>query len=231
MEISFQKKNSQQDGVVNDKFIRAVEGTCVPVPGEDIDTDRIIPARFLTSLTFEGLGALAFYDERFDGSGNKKEHPFNDPCFSGAAILVVNSNFGCGSSREHAPQALMRRGIRAIVGESFAGIFADNCCSIGMPVVRLKKGDVAWVAERAMSNPSAKARVSIGNGTFEYCNRVFSVVQDESFKRAFLEGRWDAVYGLVEAQKDADKVAQSLPYLFFNATTREFSDNTTTKKV
>jgi len=233
METIFQEKKAEMraDAVVNDKFIRAIEGTCVPVLGEDIDTDRIIPARFLTSITFEGLGELVFYDERFEASGNKKGHAFDDLRFEGASILIVNSNFGCGSSREHAPQALMRKGIRAIVGESFAGIFADNCCSIGIPAVRLKKEDLVWVAECAKGDPSAKARVSIEAGTFEYCGRVLAALQDESHKRAFLEGRWDAVYTLVEAQKDADKVAQSLPYLSFNVPSREFSDNAIAKKV
>ena len=112
-----------------------VEGKGIPVQGNDIDTDRIIPARFMKCVTFEGLGKYAFYDERFDGNGNKKKHSFNEEKFLKGSILIVNKNFGCGSSREHAPQALVKFGIKAIIGESFAEIFAGNCTVLGIPTV------------------------------------------------------------------------------------------------
>jgi len=174
-----------------------------------------VPARFLSAVTFDGFGTLAFYDERFDERGGKKEHALNDPRFAGAAILVVNGNFGCGSSREHAPQALMRAGIRAIAGESFAAIFADNCCAIGLPVVCLQKEAVAWIMENAGRSPEAEAEVSIERGEFEYCDKTFPARQEESHRQAFLQGRWDAVHELLEARQDTDRVAQSLPYLAF----------------
>ena len=118
-----------------DAKVVKVTGTVIPMRGNDIDTDRIIPARYLKEITFARMGEYPFYDERFDSAGKPKAHPFNDPKYRGASILFVNKNFGCGSSREHAPQALFRFGIHAIVGESFAAIFAGNCVVMGIPTV------------------------------------------------------------------------------------------------
>src|SRR3989338_1893157 len=115
--------------------LEIIEGKGIPIQGNDIDTDRIIPARFMKCVTFEGLGKYAFYDERFDENGNKKKHSFNEEKFLKGSILIVNKNFGCGSSREHAPQALQKFGIKAIIGESFAEIFASNCAVMGIPTV------------------------------------------------------------------------------------------------
>src|ERR671922_337142 len=122
--------------------ITQVTGTAVPVRGNDIDTDRIIPARYLKEPTFARMGEYPFFDERFDSSGKPKPHPFNEPKYKGASILFVNKNFGCGSSREHAPQALYRFGINAIVGESFAAIFAGNCTIMGVPAVTVSAADI-----------------------------------------------------------------------------------------
>src|SRR6056297_3468335 len=109
--------------------------TGIPVPGDDIDTDRIIPARFMRCVTFDGLGEFAFYDERFNDDKSLKKHPLNDERYNEGSILIVGDNFGCGSSREHAPQALKRYGIKAVIGQSFADIFAGNCVAMGMPAV------------------------------------------------------------------------------------------------
>src|SRR5574341_990813 len=128
-----------------------ISGTAVPLHGNDIDTDRIIPARYLKEVTFARMGEYPFFDERFDGAGRKKDHTLNDPEYRGASLLFVNKNFGCGSSREHAPQALHRFGIKAIVGESFASIFAGNWDSTGM-----LRENLAQVRETAAKLPYIK---------------------------------------------------------------------------
>src|SRR5918993_4052204 len=133
--------------------ITSVKGTAVRIRGNDIDTDRIIPARYLKEVTFARMGDYPFFDERYDGSGKKKDHPFNDSEYKGASILFVNKNFGCGSSREHAPQALYRFGIKAIVGESFAAIFAGNCTMMGVPVVTVSAQEIQELMKSVEENP------------------------------------------------------------------------------
>ena len=132
-----------------------IQAQAMPLRGDDIDTDRIIPARYLRCVTFDGLGEYAFYDERFQGD-QEKDHPFNDAGYRGAEILVVNKNFGCGSSREHAPQALMRAGIRAFIGESFSEIFTGNCTALGLPVVTAPKDTVDRLMDQIEREPTAQ---------------------------------------------------------------------------
>jgi 3-isopropylmalate dehydratase small subunit len=134
--------------------VRKINGRSVYVPGNDIDTDRIIPARFMKCVTFDGLGEYLFYDVRKDSDGNDKDHPLNETRFSGASVLISNANFGCGSSREHAPQALYRYGFRAVIAESFAEIFFGNCCALGMPCVAATQGIPS--AQQFPKNISAK---------------------------------------------------------------------------
>src|SRR6201996_9444377 len=122
--------------------ISKITGTCLVVPGDDVDTDRIIPARFMKCVTFDGLGEFLFHDVRFDENGKPKAHPLNDPAFQGATILIGGRNFGCGSSREHAPQAIYRYGFRAIVAESFAEIFFGNSITLGIPCVTATRADL-----------------------------------------------------------------------------------------
>src|SRR5438309_9734730 len=129
--------------------VTQVRGTAVPIRGNDIDTDRIIPARYLKEPTFARMGKYPFFDERFDSEGKQKPHPFNDAKYKGASILLVNKNFGCGSSREHAPQALYRFGIHAIVGESFAAIFACNCTIMGVPAVTVSHEEIELMMKTA----------------------------------------------------------------------------------
>src|SRR5919109_2263087 len=141
--------------------ITQVSGRAVPIHGNDIDTDRIIPARYLKEPTFARMGEYPFFDERFDSTGKKKDHPFNDPEYRGASILFVNKNFGCGSSREHAPQALYRFGIKAIVGESFAAIFAGNCTMMGLPAVTVSAADIETLMKTVENNPRTQFMVDI----------------------------------------------------------------------
>ena len=143
------------------RAIDEVHGHAIVVPGNDIDTDQIIPARFMKVVTFDGLGKYAFHDVRYDEKGNERAHPFNDHRYHGASILVVNRNFGCGSSREHAPQALMRAGIQAIVGESFAEIFAGNCTAMGIPAVALSSEEISFLMDEIKRDPQMELALSL----------------------------------------------------------------------
>src|SRR6478752_2361954 len=145
--------------------ITSVTGRAVPVLGSDIDTDRIIPARFMKCVTFDGLGAYLFHDARVDENGAKKGHPLDDPRFAGASILLSNANFGCGSSREHAPQALAKHGIRAVVAESFAEIFFGNSTTLGMPCVSVSHEDIEALARVVEARPDTAMTVDLVAGT------------------------------------------------------------------
>jgi 3-isopropylmalate/(R)-2-methylmalate dehydratase small subunit len=143
-------------------------GTGIPIRGNDIDTDQIIPARFMKVVTFDGLGEFAFFDLRFDDEDNQKEHPMNEERFQDANVMVVNSNFGCGSSREHAPQALMRWGIDAIIGESFAEIFAGNCLALGIPTVTADHETINALQQWVDDNPDGELEVDVESETVSY---------------------------------------------------------------
>lgn len=198
------------DSIVTAKFIQNVRGKCVAIPGNDVDTDRIAPARFLKAITFEGFGKIAFYDERFASDGTAKGHPFDSPRHAGASILLANRNFGCGSSREHAPQALMRWGIRAIVAESFASIFADNCTAIGLPTVTVSHDKMEEMMALCENAPEAEAVVSIERMQAEYCGKKFTFDQNASQRSAFLAGRWDSLSELLEAKEQVEKTARTI---------------------
>ncbi len=198
-------------------IVDRVSGTGVPVRGNDIDTDQIIPARFMKVVTFDGLGEFAFFDQRFDSEDNEKDHPFNEEQYQGANVLVVNSNFGCGSSREHAPQALQRWGIDAIVGESFASIFAGNCLALGIPTVTASIEEIGALQAHVEENPDAEITVDVerelvtyGSGDEE--TAVNADVADAQHK-ALVEGVWDTT-ALMKANENAvRKTADSLPYM------------------
>ncbi len=149
----------------NPEQVARVEGSAVAVRGNDIDTDRIIPARFLKVITFDGIGEFAFQDVRIDENGTVTDHPFNNPAYQQASILLTNRNFGCGSSREHAPQALMRWGIQAIIGESFAEIFAGNCNALGIPAVTVGQSEIAELMSMVESNPDARISLDLVAGS------------------------------------------------------------------
>ena len=188
-------------------------GTGLPLRGDDIDTDRIIPARYLKCLTFDELGQYAFYDERFDSEGRKQDHPFNDPRFQGASILLVNKNFGCGSSREHAPQALMRSGTRAIVGESFAEIFAGNCTALGIPAVRVSSEQIEELLRLAERQPATVFSLDLGDQMLKAADIAAACSMPDADLKSLLEGTWDTTRVLLEAKHAILSGALGIPYL------------------
>jgi len=198
--------------------ITAISGTAVPIRGNDIDTDRIIPARYLKEPTFARMGNYPFFDERFDSSGKKKDHPLNDPEYRGASLLFVNKNFGCGSSREHAPQALYRFGIKAIVGESFAAIFAGNCTMMGLPAVVVGAKEIDQLIKSVEENPRTEYTVDLEKKTISYGNQKLPFDMPESYRTALTQGYWDSTV-LLRANLDEVKLtAAKLPYMGgFNA--------------
>lgn len=189
--------------------IKTVTATAIPLLLDDIDTDRIIPARFLRCVTFEGLGAHAFEDDRLQDPG----HPFEQSRFQGAGILVAGRNFGCGSSREHAPQSLMRWGIRAIVAESFAEIFFGNCNSLGIPAVRAARADLEALAAAIEQNPAVQVTLDLEQLSVKAGALTFSVSMPESAREALVSGQWDYLGRLLSAEAQVTQHAASIPYL------------------
>ncbi len=205
--------------------ISCVEGSGIVIRGNDIDTDRIIPARYLKAVTFDELGGQVFFDERFDEKGQAKAHPFNDARFRGARILLVNRNFGCGSSREHAPQALMRWGIHAVVGESFGEIFASNCMALGIPAVTATTADIGTLMAFVEQNPSEKIDVDVGTDTLRFAGKTVATQMPESTKNALVSGSWDSLQSLLDAGDQIEATAAQLPYLAFNTWTARRPDS------
>ena len=193
--------------------VERVTGTGIPLRGNDVDTDQIIPARFLKAVTFEGLGEFAFFDQRFDEADAPKDHPFNDDRYRGASVLVVNANFGCGSSREHAPQALMRWGIDAIVGESFAEIFAGNCLAMGVPTVTADAETVAALQDFVEANPDEAVVVDVAGETVAYDDETVDVRVDDAQRDALVAGEWDTTAVMRANAAAVREVAASLPYV------------------
>ncbi len=190
------------------------EGRGMPLEGDDIDTDRIIPARFMKCVTFEGLGQHAFYDERFDEQGGEKPHELNDPRYEGAKILIVGRNFGCGSSREHAPQSLKGFGIRVFVGESFAEIFAGNCSAMGLPAVTLSPGDVRKLKDMVQKDPETLIAIDLEAKTVTAGGAVLQLDMPETHRNALLSGGWDSTGALLSHREDILTLEKGLPYRF-----------------
>jgi 3-isopropylmalate/(R)-2-methylmalate dehydratase small subunit len=195
--------------------IQQVTGTAVYVPGSDIDTDRIIPARFMKCVTFDGLGAYLFHDARVDENGAKKGHPLDDPRFAGASILLANDNFGCGSSREHAPQALAKHGIRAVVAESFAEIFFGNSTTLGMPCVAVSHDDIEALARVVAVEPKTPVTIDLVAGTVSAGNVTVRASIKPGARDALVNGEWDPIAQLLDGAAATKKVADELPYLAF----------------
>ena len=187
-------------------------GKCISLTGDDIDTDRIIPARFLKCINFDSLGKFVFDDDRKALKGN---HPFDLEANKGASILIVNSNFGCGSSREHAPQALMRWGIKAIIGESFADIFYGNCIAIGIPCFTLSKTSIN-IIQNYLENKELFFEIDLLNSTASSKDLNFNIEIKETSRKMFLSGEWDTTSKLIANSDLIDKTLNDLPYLKFN---------------
>lgn len=193
--------------------ITKLSGTALPMRGNDIDTDRIIPARYLKEVTFARMGEYPFFDERFSADGKKKDHPFNDPEYSGASVLFVNKNFGCGSSREHAPQALNRFGIKVVVGESFAAIFAGNCTMMGVPTVTVSEKDIQQLMKSVEENPKLEYSVDLESKTLTYSTNKIAIDLPETSRTALITGSWDSTALLRANLAQVKQTATKLPYI------------------
>jgi 3-isopropylmalate/(R)-2-methylmalate dehydratase small subunit len=198
---------------MSSSLIRRLKGRAVAVRGNDIDTDRIIPARFMKTVSFDSLGQHVFHDARRDPSGRPTGHPFDDPRHAGAAILLANRNFGCGSSREHAPQALAAWGIRAVVAESFAEIFAGNCTVIGIPVAEVQATDAEALMRLVESRPETEITLDLEALRLQVGEQSFPIRMPEARRKVFLTGSWDTVGLLLEGREQIQAVAARLPYL------------------
>ena len=191
--------------------ITQINGKCISLVGNDIDTDRIIPARFLKCVSFDSLGKSVFKDDRETLKGR---HPFDLEENQNASILIVNSNFGCGSSREHAPQALLRWGIKAIIGESFAEIFYSNCIAIGIPCFTLSKKSIQNIQKHNI-NKSLFFEIDLKNSTAKSKDLNLNLEIKESTKKMFLSGEWDATATLLENFSLVERKFKELPYVKF----------------
>jgi len=195
--------------------ISKITGKAVHVPGDDLDTDRIIPARFLRCVTFDGLGEHLFRDARVGEDGKPNAHPLNDPRFSGATVMLVNQNFGCGSSREHAPQSIVKAGFRAIVGESFAEIFFGNSTTLGMPCVTVSHDAVVALAKAVEAKPDTLVEVNLETNTVSAGSLSFPCSMKPGARDALIGGEWDPIGRLLDGKEAVKKVVANLPYLAF----------------
>ncbi len=190
--------------------IKSISGRAIPLIGNDIDTDRIIPARFLRCVTFDGLGEHAFADDR---AALRGEHPFDQPQFQGANILIVNRNFGCGSSREHAPQAISKWGIKALIGESFAEIFFGNCVAIGLPCVTADATTIQKLQEIISTNPQASVIIDLESMQVKCGDFCAEIKMSPAPRNMFVSGSWDACGQLVSQREQIQATAAKLPYM------------------
>ena len=194
--------------------IRHVSGTALPLRGDSIDTDRIIPARFLRSVSFEGLEQHLFEDDRTQADASAPgTHPISNRAYDGSSILLVNANFGCGSSREHAPQAIRRRGICAVVGESFSEIFFGNSVVIGLPCVTAAHADMERLQGLVETTPTTTLSLDLANGTVSGGGATVAVSLPAAARESFLKGTWDATGMLLDRYEDVEAVANRLPYV------------------
>jgi len=190
--------------------LKRITGRGAVLRGDDIDTDRIVPARFLRCVTFDGIGEHAFEDDRKQAKG---DHPLDDPRFRAAKVLIVGRNFGCGSSREHAPQSLMRFGFRAFVGASFAEIFAGNCTAMGLPCLTLEEADLEALMESVSLDPAQELVLDLEARTVKSRAGIARAGIRDGVRKALLEGSWNAAAVLVDAGEAIERTARALPYV------------------
>ena len=190
--------------------IKSIKGRSFVIRGDDIDTDRIIPARFLKCVSFSALGEQVFADDRKELKGN---HPFDLDHNKGANILIVNDNFGCGSSREHAPQALMRWGIRLIIGESFAEIFFGNCLALGIPCLTASKEEIVNLQNLVEKNNNQIWDCNLKNLSISNQKETVKLILDEGPHNMLYSGKWDATSQLLDEEEKINKTFNNLPYL------------------
>ncbi len=192
-----------------------VSGRAVFIPGADIDTDRIIPARFMKCVTFDGLGEFAFYDVRFNPTtGEKTDHPLNDSRFDDASILIAGVNFGCGSSREHAPQSLAKYGFKAVIAESFAEIFFGNSTTLAMPCVVATAEDIVTLKNAVEADPTVEVSIDLdAMRVRSSAGQDFPVVMPDSARDALISGRWDPIQELLDNEKAIENRATQLGYV------------------
>jgi 3-isopropylmalate/(R)-2-methylmalate dehydratase small subunit len=193
--------------------ITRIAGRGVFVPGNDIDTDRIIPARFMKCVTFDGLGEFLFYDVRKNADGTDKPHPLNEPRHAGATILFSGANFGCGSSREHAPQAIQKYGFKAVVAENFAEIFFGNCTTLGVPCATASRGDIARIAALIAADPNTEIVLDVAQQEIRAGGQTFPAHVRPADHDALINGRWDAIGELLDGMGAMKQTAAGLPYL------------------
>ncbi len=193
--------------------ITSINGRAVCVPGNDIDTDRIIPARFMKCVTFDGLGEFLFHDVRKNADDTDKPHPLNEARFKGATILLSGANFGCGSSREHAPQAIQKYGFRAVVAENFAEIFFGNCTTLGIPCATASREDIARISALVAQNPQIEVVVDVAKQEIRFAGQTVRAEVRAAAQDALVNGRWDPIGELLDGLPAVKVTATKLPYL------------------
>jgi 3-isopropylmalate/(R)-2-methylmalate dehydratase small subunit len=193
--------------------ITSITGPAVYVPGNDIDTDRIIPARFMKCIVFDGLGEFLFYDVRKNADGTDRSHPLNEARFKRATILLSGANFGCGSSREHAPQAIQKYGFKAVIAENFAEIFLGNCTTLGLPCATASREDIAKIAAVVAQEPATDVVIDVVKQEVRFAGQTVKVEVRASARDALIHGRWDPIGELLDGLPAVQTTAAKLPYL------------------